>query len=467
MTSSTVCFFCNATVPAHSMATGFQCPKCDAYNRFVNGNLADPAIFDESFNSRPFALRAGRNNHRLPPQFGTIRCSNCQRNATLVVQLLANYDDDNIEEYREALYSRYPLVCDSCSAEVEEEITRKDTMARSKALAGWLSQTKGKEQRRQVLAPQRESEKLSRQLLAWRIRGLLWAATALLSVLSCVSAAVGFWPWTFKSPAPLLCLNILSLFWAFWDPTYASYSSAKLQGRDVRLKGKKNHITLQLTSWTSRVVTALLLNGYSSLRIDPLHLSAFPSTPSRVYFGFTAIIELSSAILPFFVLRLQRPPAIRLIDTSRHKLESRSPTPAPVASSSALEADLFAGLSFSSKPILTPPSQGRTGLWGLVDGLTVQRQRTYLGYGSDGCRSSPSTQIRASMASPTTLLCSRGPHWPRELVRASKNSRRGRVDARRLKESFATVEVVVDRGSVCTGRPRWRHVQGTGMAGQH
>nr|GAT47830.1 predicted protein [Mycena chlorophos] len=337
------------------MATGFQCPKCDAYNRFVNGNLADPAIFDESFNSRPFALRAGRNNHRLPPQFGTIRCSNCQRNATLVVQLLANYDDDNIEEYREALYSRYPLVCDSCRAEVEEEITRKDTMARSKALAGWLSQTKGKEQRRQVLAPQRKSDKLSRQLFAWRIRGLLWAATAVLSVLSCVSAAVGFWPWTFKSPAPLLCLNILSLFWAFWDPTYASYSSAQLQGRDVRLKGKKNHITLQLASWTSRVVTALLLNGYSSLRIDPLHLSTFPSTPSRVYFGFTAIIELSSAIYPFFVLRLQRPPAIRLIDTSRHKLESRSPTPAPVASSSALEADLFAGLSFSSKPILTPP----------------------------------------------------------------------------------------------------------------
>lgn len=55
-------------------------------------------------------------------------------------------------------------------------------MARTKALGGWLKQSKGKEKERKVSKPGRQRENLGVQLAAWKVRGCLWAMTLLLIV---------------------------------------------------------------------------------------------------------------------------------------------------------------------------------------------------------------------------------------------------------------------------------------------
>lgn len=55
-------------------------------------------------------------------------------------------------------------------------------MARTKALGGWLKQSKGKEKQRKVSASGKDREKLGVQLVAWRVRGCLWALTLLLAI---------------------------------------------------------------------------------------------------------------------------------------------------------------------------------------------------------------------------------------------------------------------------------------------
>lgn len=83
--------------------------------------------------------------------------------------------------YRESLHTRYPPVCESCLPQVEEEIHRKEQMARATALGGWLS--KGKERRRRVSGPTIEKERITpRAVYWWRVRGCLFAASYLVSM---------------------------------------------------------------------------------------------------------------------------------------------------------------------------------------------------------------------------------------------------------------------------------------------
>lgn len=172
-----------------------------------------------------------------------------------------------LDEYRESLHLRYPPVCDSCRPAVEEEIRRKDAMARTQALGGWLNQTKGKARQRQASLTKQETDKLGMEMLAWRIRGCLWAATVSASMfgsafgsfsplsfrdllLNVLTAVWGYRPFSslsFMLPG-LPVLALVSIFWVAWDPTYSSFRSARIQGRDVRIRGKTKHIVRILTS---------------------------------------------------------------------------------------------------------------------------------------------------------------------------------------------------------------------------
>jgi hypothetical protein len=89
-----------------------------------------------------------------------------------------------LAEYKESLQLRYPPVCATCLPLVEDEIRRKNEMARSKALGGWLQETKGKEKQRKVSGAGKDLEKVTLQLVAWRLRGCLWVG-------SLAAAAVG------------------------------------------------------------------------------------------------------------------------------------------------------------------------------------------------------------------------------------------------------------------------------------
>ncbi|KAJ7706350.1 Ima1 N-terminal domain-containing protein [Mycena rosella] len=389
--SNVSCFFCNSAISLPRDPTNFRCPYCNCLNRWVDGNIVsdEPAMHDENLNSRAFSKRGAPSKDRLPTIYSPgVFCHTCQTNQMLLVNLLANYLPppespeseermQTLDEYRESLHLRYPPVCEQCAPAVEEEIRRKDAMARTQALGGWLNQTKGKARQRQTSVTIQETDKLG-EMLVWRVRGCLWATTLITSICGSACVVLGYRPFSslaFTMPAlPLLAM--LSIFWAAWDPTYASFRSARIQGRDVRVRGKTKHITLQMLSWTSRLVTSIILAAHWFRTTDFLHLSQFPSTRSRLYFSVSLVIELCAACLSFFILRLQQPPAIRLIDTTTHKLDSsrsRSQTPIPGRHTSPppQESDLLAALSFSSRPVI-PQQAPVFGLPSMLSSLNSQ-----------------------------------------------------------------------------------------------
>jgi len=89
--------------------------------------------------------------------------------------------------YRESLHVRYPPVCETCLPLVEDEIRRKEHMARVHALGGWLS--KGKERQHQV-SNEIQKEKaiaVDHTLFWWRVRGCLWVTSYLISIIGNLS----------------------------------------------------------------------------------------------------------------------------------------------------------------------------------------------------------------------------------------------------------------------------------------
>ncbi|KAJ7169726.1 Ima1 N-terminal domain-containing protein [Mycena filopes] len=360
--AAATCFFCNSPVNPRDVRS-FRCPHCDCVNRFgADGQIIsdEPAMHDENLNSRAFLKRATPSKDRIPTMYGPGKfCHTCQTNQMLLVNLLANYlppagspeSDQRIQtldEYRESLHLRYPPVCDSCRPGVEEEIRRKDAMARTHALGGLLNQGKARQRQRQASLTLQETDKAGMEMLAWRVRGCLWAMTVFTSASGSACAALGYRPLPSLSLVlpSLPIIALASILWVAWDPTYSSLRSARIQGRDVRVRGKTKHISVQMFAWACRFATSTILASYWFRRTDPLHLSQFPSTRSRIYFSIMLVVELCVA--------LQQPPAIRLIDTTTHKTDlsrSRSQTPIPAAAGSSTDPDLLAGLSFSSRPV--------------------------------------------------------------------------------------------------------------------
>lgn len=172
---------------------------------------------------------------------------------------------EKLPEYRESLHVRYPPVCVNCMPAVEEEIRKKDHMARTKALGGWLNDSRGKEKQRQVTGSSREREKLQTHLFLWRLRGFLWFITLAVAVVAHSSGAPTHSHRSsftiisdFSHVAVVLKLHfpdvlghvrqalpliaLCSLFWTAWDPTYYSFRKARIQGRDLRVRGKKYYI---------------------------------------------------------------------------------------------------------------------------------------------------------------------------------------------------------------------------------
>lgn len=84
-------------------------------------------------------------------------------------------------EYKESLHMRYPPVCESCIPGVEDEIRRKDQMARAKALGASLRNSRGKENKRRVPGKGRVREKETTEFYWWKIRGGLWFTTSTVS----------------------------------------------------------------------------------------------------------------------------------------------------------------------------------------------------------------------------------------------------------------------------------------------
>lgn len=266
-------------------------------------------------------------------------------------------------------------------------------MARTQALAGFLKDTKGKDRQRRVLsATGKERENLEPQLAIWRLRGALWWIT-LLCAMACHSAVVlGYnFPHMLEHVVPFLPLAVfLSLFYTAWDPTYYSFKKARIQGRDVRVRGKGRYIALQLTAWLSRLVTSVLL-AWRRYRAGH-HLYVYTSSYGmRAYCLASLLLEIMIFVASFAILHLQRPPSIRLIDTSpsnhryphssRATPEHSSATTTTTRSSSVpvfpthTEPDLTA-LSLSSKPVVSQSSNPIFGMPSLLSTASAPSTNT-------------------------------------------------------------------------------------------
>ncbi|EAU92703.1 hypothetical protein CC1G_01748 [Coprinopsis cinerea okayama7 len=333
-------------------------------------------MYQEHLNRASFSKRASPSKDRLPNLHrpGPF-CHTCQLNQQVIVNLLSTYLPPpehpeykqrvkNLPQYKESLYTRYPPLCEACRPAVEEEIQHKDQMARRKALGGWLKG--GKERQRRVSGTPGLKEKIIVESIHWRIRGVLWLSFSFVSIASLILELMHY-PTLSRLPSlPAYVLPILifvSLLWTAWDPTYLQVQKAQLQGRDVRVHGKRNYIICQMTAWFSRLVFSITIAlQHRQIQIMPGVLQQY-----RFHLALGLTIEIIALLGRFLFLQIQHPPPIRLIDTHSHlNTLSRSATPATSASQSSTpittsfpkltEHDLLASLTLSSKPVMTPPN---------------------------------------------------------------------------------------------------------------
>ncbi|KAH9982344.1 Ima1 N-terminal domain-containing protein [Lactifluus volemus] len=368
-----VCFFCQTTIsPPPHQPLSFLCPHCSCWNRYDSNMVIlsdDPAMHDESLNRKSFARRASPRKDRLLTTFGNAPfCTTCQSNQRLVVSLLSSYlppsDDDpdyaprlaGFTAYKDSIYARYPPVCDTCAPLVEEEIRKKDVMARSNALGSWLNESKKKDTRRQVCLSNMDRHKLNRELRWWTARGVLWATTLLGSISVDVAGVLGrlALPPERSFLIPSLPIFVLSsILWTAWLPTYASFRRAELQGRKVRVRGRERYTSLQAAAWLMRMFTAILISvSWYRPSMDYLSLHSSPaSISSLIFFGFALCFEVFTSVYSFLTLRLHRAPAVRLIDTTTSRAgtpatgtasrPSSPPPPAPHTSASTTSPPTF------------------------------------------------------------------------------------------------------------------------------
>ncbi|KAJ3550294.1 hypothetical protein NMY22_g569 [Coprinellus aureogranulatus] len=333
----------------------------------------EPAMHEESMNIANFWKRASPSKERLPDTFGTGPfCRNCRTNQQLLIGLLANYlpaqDTPEYEQrlrdyprYKATIEARYPPVCEACQPAVDEEIQRKEQMARRKALGHWLKA--GKDRKLRASDGPQTKEKVIVKTLWWKVRGALWGA--------CSAAMFRRQPFSsIPYLTPVLPIFVLtSLLWAVWDPTYLTIQKSVAQGRDVRVHGKRNYIILQMAAWISRLLLSLVL----ALGQRSIYITSYVASHPKICLSLSLAIELAAVLAWPLCLQVRHPPPVRLIDTHAHHRStmSRSATPATAtAPQSSLtptptnvsfsfpksqEPDLLSTLSLSNKPIMTPP----------------------------------------------------------------------------------------------------------------
>ncbi|KAG8898395.1 hypothetical protein FRC00_002865 [Tulasnella sp. 408] len=155
--ANTNCFFCNTDIkPSPPDPRNFQCPHCSCWNRYDGRGVIisdEAAMHQEQLNMSSYALRA----NYLPPA-----------SDPAYKQLL-----EQLPAYKESLNLRYPPLCPSCAPAIEEVLERKNQMARTSVLGGWLRQSKQQAEAERRRA--HEEEKMSafhRWKSRWSAKGL-------------------------------------------------------------------------------------------------------------------------------------------------------------------------------------------------------------------------------------------------------------------------------------------------------
>ncbi|KAF8528265.1 Ima1 N-terminal domain-containing protein [Gautieria morchelliformis] len=362
------CFFCLTTLSNYPRnSKSFKCPHCSCWNRYDEAGQIisdEPAMREESLNASSFAKRASPCKHRLPTSYGKGPfCHTCLTNQTLLMNMLSNYlpsADDPLYEtrvselpaYTSSLQNRYPPVCKDCQPSVDEELRKKEHMARTTALGGWLKRSRH-------VGAQRSSEQHrgGNEVIMWKVRGVLWFITSVIFVSVDASGMLQYnlSKWWLAYLLPVLAP--VSLFWTFWDPTWASLRISRLQGRMFTVAGRHRYIRCQGTAWLTRLVTSVLIV------LEYTHRLTFYVTPyrSRCWYATALGAELVLAAFALSGLQIQRPPTVRLLEPRsvkrEHSLDSVTPTPGQKPDSLFTNLPLAPSTpSTSMKPIFGQPS---------------------------------------------------------------------------------------------------------------
>lgn len=170
------CWFCHqhTRLPEGGTKQNWYCSFCMNKNQTDNeGHQVDSR--PEMYKETPVAKRTSQVDD-APPVF----CSTCQRNQTLVCQILANYLPDeedpeystrlkNIQAFDQSLRRRYPLVCRSCQVKVDKELQEQAQWMYRRELAWALKRSKTTKQE-DVLQP---TLRRKRMVLGWFASGIV------------------------------------------------------------------------------------------------------------------------------------------------------------------------------------------------------------------------------------------------------------------------------------------------------
>ncbi|KAJ1994742.1 hypothetical protein GGI25_001399 [Coemansia spiralis] len=196
--TTATCWFCHETTQLKPSETkhNWNCSKCDNQNTLdAAGNIIDSRV--EMYQESPLPLPRRLPGYENDKGTGSAQvfCSACQRNQELVCQILAAYlpeDDDpeyeyrieHAEEYAQSLRRRYPLVCRSCQAKVDERLQQQAQWMCRRELANALKRSESARKYAPRIQPQ---PTLRRKRLV-----VAWIVCALFGLLGC---PVTMWLW--------------------------------------------------------------------------------------------------------------------------------------------------------------------------------------------------------------------------------------------------------------------------------
>ncbi|KAJ8657471.1 hypothetical protein O0I10_006773 [Lichtheimia ornata] len=268
------CWYCNqdtCLVPGSRQTERYwHCNICENTNiRDEHGEIVDsvPVMFDASLN-RPITPVQTSTRSTSTPSSSRMLCENCQRNQSLIYQIMSDYiRDENdpeynfyvrtADDYQRSLHEKYPL-CDDCQAKVD----------------GIVAEQKA------ILQQRRFNEKLTRSMTTkaprkpsfyeYISRGSLWVFIHVLFLFIC-AAAYRFPP---TRPEPTNVYSDLATRWhniiaatvamtAHWKSRY-SWDSAIV----AMVHDSISHVTNALTTmvqWLFRLTICFCYNDIDNI----------------------------------------------------------------------------------------------------------------------------------------------------------------------------------------------------------
>ncbi|KAG5519141.1 hypothetical protein PMAC_002229 [Pneumocystis sp. 'macacae'] len=180
-TCKLICFYCNFSFSKKCKKNPKEwlCPKCQAKNYLDSkGNITDVPHHIANMNKHS-------NIRYSVPSLKSIEqspfCQTCIKNHSFIVNSLASYlpSEDHPDyhvylsafpSYRAFLEEQYPIVCDFCSSRVQEYLAKKNYIAKSNTLAGWLSNSQKTINSKRTLS----QSFLRIRFFIWGLRGIGW-----------------------------------------------------------------------------------------------------------------------------------------------------------------------------------------------------------------------------------------------------------------------------------------------------